>query len=209
MRSTLKMPPYVIGLTGGIGSGKSAAADIFEKLGACVVDTDAISHELTQAGGAAIPAIRSAFGNAVIRQEGALDRAAMRTLAFADPLARAKLEAILHPLIRSTSAARVAVADGPYVILVVPLLIESHHYRERVQRVAVVDCSEQTQIDRVVRRSGLSAEQVCAVMAAQVGRPERLAAADDVIDNEGDCAALAAQIAVLDARYRELAAQTR
>jgi dephospho-CoA kinase len=201
--------PYVIGLTGGIGSGKSAAADIFEKLGAHVVDTDAISHELTQAGGAAISAIRSAFGGAVITQEGALDRAAMRTLAFADPRARAQLEAILHPLIRKVSAARVAAADGLYVVLVVPLLIESRDYRERVQRVAVVDCSEQTQIDRVVRRSGLGAEQVRAVMAAQASRAERLAAADDVIDNEGDHAALAAQIAVLDARYRALAAQTR
>lgn len=202
------MEPYVVGLTGGIGSGKSAAADAFARLGAAVVDTDAIAHELTGPGGDAMPDIRAAFGDAVVAADGRLDRAAMRRLAFADPAARRRLESILHPMIRAESdrRCRAATAAGaPYVILAVPLLIESGTYRQRVGRVAVVDCREETQVARVMRRSGLAGEEVRRIMAAQVSRSERLAAADDVIDNEADLAALAGRVAELDRQYREYA----
>ena len=198
--------PFVVGLTGGIGSGKSFAAELFRGHGAAVVDTDIIARELSGPGGAAVPAIRAAFGSDVIDVRGALDRAAMRELAFAEPASRKRLEAILHPLIRAESAARVAAAaDAPYVVLVVPLLIESETYRERVDRVLVVDCNEQTQIDRVVARNGLAPAAVRAIMAAQATREQRLAAADDLIDNEGDLDSLRRQVATLDVEYRRLA----
>jgi dephospho-CoA kinase len=197
--------PLVVGLTGGIGSGKSYAAELFGARGAAIVDTDVIAHQLTAPGGAAMAAIRAAFGETVIDSHGALDRAAMRELAFADPAQRKRLEAILHPLIRAESAARVAAAEAPYILLVVPLLVESGTYRDRVARVLVVDCSEQTQVDRVVARSGLTPQAVRAIMAAQATRAERLAVADDVIDNDGDVDALRRQVATLDAAYRRLA----
>jgi dephospho-CoA kinase len=195
----------VIGLTGGIGSGKSYAAELFRARGAAIVDTDVIARDLTGPGGAAMAAIRAAFGESVIDARGALDRAAMRDLAFADPAQRKRLEAILHPLIRAESAAKVAAADAPYTLLAVPLLVESGTYRDRVDRVLVVDCSEQTQVDRVVARSGLTPQAVRAIMAAQATRAERLAVADDVIDNDGDVDALRRQVAALDAAYRRLA----
>jgi dephospho-CoA kinase len=200
----------VVGLTGGIGSGKSAAADAFARHGAAVVDVDLISHELTRSGGDAMPAIRAAFGEGAIDSAGALDRAAMRQLVFSDPVARGRLEAILHPLIRQESDARCAAAsDAPYVILVVPLLVESGSFKDRVHRVAVVDCDEATQIARVVARSGMSPEQVARIMAAQISRGVRLVAADDVIDNGNDFATLARQIAELDRKYRDLAGKMR
>lgn len=195
----------VIGLTGGIGSGKSYAAELFRARGAAIVDTDVIARDLTAPGGAAMAAIRAAFGESVIDAQGALDRAAMRELAFADPAQRKRLEAILHPLIRAESAAQVAAADASYTLLAVPLLVESGTYRDRVDRVLVVDCSEQTQIDRVVARSGLTPQAVRAIMAAQATRAERLAAADDVIDNDGDVDGLRRKVATLDAAYRRLA----
>lgn len=195
--------PRVIGLTGGIGSGKSVVAELFREHGAVIVDTDVIARELTTAGGAAMPAIRAAFGEGVVDRDGALDRAAMRERAFTDITQRERLEAILHPLIRARSSAAVAAAAGaPYVMLVVPLLVESGTYRERVDRVLVVDCSEQRQLERVMARSALSAAQVRAIMASQATRAQRLAAADDVIDNEGELAALHAQVEALDRRYR-------
>lgn len=197
--------PFVVGLTGGIGSGKSIAAELFRSQGAAIVDTDIIARELTGPGGAAMPAIRAAFGGGVIDAHGALDRSAMRELAFADPAERKRLEAILHPMIRAESASSVAAADAPYVMLVVPLLVESGTYRERVDRVLVVDCSEQTQVDRVVARNGLQPAAVRAIMAAQTTREARLAAADDVIDNEADLDSLRRQVAALDAEYRRLA----
>ena len=197
---------FLVGLTGGIGSGKSAAASLFEKLGAAVVDTDAIAHELTAPGGAAIAPIRAAFGDAVIDARGALDRAAMRRSVFADAAARARLEAILHPMIRDEADRRCAAAQARYVVLVVPLLVESGAYRNRVQRVAVVDCPEAVQEARVMARSGLSAEEARTIMAAQVDRKARLAVADDVIDNGGNLAALAPRIEVLHRRYLEMAA---
>ncbi len=196
---------YVVGLTGGIGSGKSAAADEFARLGATVVDTDAIAHELTRAGGAAIAEVRRVFGDAAIAADGAMDRARVRALVFADAAAKQRLEAILHPLIRAESERRIAAAAGPYVVYVVPLLVESGDYRRRMQRVLVVDCPEATQIERVQSRSNLSAEQVRAIIASQAPRAARLAAADDVIDNSSTIAALRKQIAELHARYLGLA----
>ncbi len=197
---------FIVGLTGGIGSGKSAAADLFEELGAAVVDTDAIAHELTMPGGAAIESIREAFGADVIAPNGALDRAAMRRKVFADAQAKVRLEGILHPLIRAEADRRSAASRAPYVVLMVPLLVESGGYRNRVQRVAVVDCPEEIQVVRVMSRSGLSAEEARAIMAAQVGRDQRLAVADDVIDNGGALAALRPQIEVLHRKYLEMTA---
>ena len=201
---------FTVGLTGGIGSGKSAAAAEFARLGAGVVDVDVISHELTQAGGGAMAAICAAFGDGVAAPDGALDRSAMRRLVFAEPAARNRLEAILHPLIRRESAARcAALSDAPYLVLVVPLLVESGAYRDRVDRVAVVDCDEATQVARVVARSGISPEEVARIMAAQAPRSVRLAAADDVIDKGNDVPALQRQIVVLDRTYRTFAGKNK
>jgi dephospho-CoA kinase len=201
---------YVVGLTGGIGSGKSAAADAFAALGAAVVDTDAIAHALTGPGGGALPALRAAFGPAVATPDGALDRVAMRQRVFADPAARARLEGILHPLIRAEAEAQVrraAGADFPYVVLVVPLLAETGGYRERVDRVAVVDCAEETQIARVMARSALPRAEVEAIMAAQAPRAARLAIAADVIANDAGLTELRARVAELHARYLAQAAR--
>ncbi len=197
--------PFIVGLTGGIGSGKSAAADRFGERGAAVVDTDVIAHALTAPGGAAIEPIRAAFGDALIAADGALDRAAMRARVFAEPAERVRLEAILHPMIRDEGARQCAAAQAPYVVLVVPLLIESGTYRERCARIVVVDCPEAVQIARVQARSGFSAAQVEAIMAVQIPRAERLAAADDVIDNGGDLPFLFAQVDALHRRYVALA----
>jgi len=195
----------VVGLTGGIGSGKSAAADEFARLGACVVDTDAIARELTVAGGAAIPAVRALLGAAYVDASGAMDRAKVRELVFADPVARKKLEAVLHPMIRAESERRIAAAAGDYVIHVVPLLVESPGYRQGVQRVAVVDCLEAVQLERVRQRSGLSEEEIRRIIATQVPRAQRRAAADDVIDNSGTIDALHKRVLELHRNYTVLA----
>ena len=198
---------FIVGLTGGIGSGKSTVADLFSALGAAIVDTDVISRELTAENGAAMPEISAEFGPDVVLANGALNRVAMRQLVFSDASAKGRLEAILHPLIRRVSEARCAAATAaPYVILVVPLLVESGSYRAQVQRILVVDCDEETQVSRVVARSGLTVGEARAIMAAQASRAQRLAAADDVILNNADRAALDAQIQVFDQRYRALAA---
>lgn len=198
-------PAFSVGLTGGIGCGKSTVADLFAELGATIVDTDAIAHALTAPHGAAMPAILAEFGPGFATAEGALDRARMRALVFGDAGARARLEAILHPRIRDATAAAAAIATGPYVIYVVPLLIESGAWRARVTRVLAIDCSEDTQVARVMQRSGLDAGQVRAIMAAQVTRAERLAAADDVIDNDDGLQALRPQVERLHRRYLSLA----
>jgi dephospho-CoA kinase len=198
--------PYIVGLTGGIGSGKSAAAQVFEELGATVIDTDAVAHALTGPGGGAIEPIRAAFGEDYITGEGALARPRMRELVFADAGQKRLLEAILHPLIRAHSSELVRTARGPYVILMVPLLIESGDYRGRCQRILVVDCPEELQLERVIARSGIAAAQVRAIMANQVTRAARLAAADDVIDNSGDPVQLRRQVEALHLRYLQLAA---
>jgi len=192
---------FVVGLTGGIGSGKSAAAEEFGRLGATVVDADAIALELTRAGGAATGQVRSLFGDEYVDADGAMDRAKMRALAFRDPAARKKLEELLHPMIRAESERRIAAASGPYVIHVVPLLVESAGYRQRVARVLVVDCPESVQMERVQRRSGLSEDEVKRIIGAQIKREDRLAAADDVIDNSGTLDALHKQVRALHARY--------
>lgn len=194
------MKKLVVGLTGGIGSGKSAAADEFAKLGASIVDSDVIAHELTQQGGAAIPEVERLFGKAFL-QGGAMDRKKMRDHVFARPQEKKKLETLLHPLIRDESLRRIAGAAGPYVVHVVPLLIESPDYRSRVDRVLVVDAPEEVRVARVQARSGLSAAEVRAIIRAQAPSATRLAAADDVIDNGGDRDALRKQVAALHQKY--------
>ena len=195
---------FVVGLTGGIGSGKSAVSDEFAALGATVVDTDVIARELTGKGGAAVAEVERIFGNDFIAG-GAMDRKRMREHVFADPAAKRALEGLLHPMIRAESARRSVAASGPYVIQVVPLLIESPDYRGRVDRVLVVDCPEETQVQRVRARSGLSADEVRAIMRTQASRAERLAAADDVIDNGGPRDALRKQVAALHQKYLQFA----
>ncbi len=201
--------PYVVGLTGGIGSGKSAAADEFARLGAAIVDTDVIAHRLTGAGGAALPAIQRLFGAGFVLPSGALDRQRMRERVFKDAAARKSLEGVLHPMIREESERQIAGADGSYVVHVVPLLVESDGYRGRVDRVVVVDCPEATQIARVRARSGLSADAAQAIVLAQATRAARLAAADDVIDNSGTLEDLRKQVAALHARYAAMAENAR
>ena len=197
---------FVVGLTGGIGSGKSTVADLFAAFGVAVVDTDVIAHEMTGAQGAAMPEISAAFGQSVLLADGGLDRAAMRQLVFSDPSAKTRLEAILHPMIRRESEARCgATTEAPYVLLVVPLLVESSDYRRRVDRILVVDCDEKVQISRVMARSHLSAGDVQAIMATQAARSERLTAADDVVSNSENRENLNLQIAALHRRYLELA----
>jgi len=195
---------FVIGLTGGIGSGKSAAAEEFAHLGASVVDTDAIARELTGRGGAALPKLERLFGAEFIAASGAMDREKMRERVFSDPAAKRALEALLHPLIREESQRRIAAAGGPYVVHVVPLLVESPDYRQRVDRVLVVDAPEETQVARVHARSQLSESEIRAILRSQASRAERLAAADDVIDNSGTLDALRKQVAALHARYEKM-----
>lgn len=177
--------PLRIGLTGGIGSGKSTVAAALAALGASVIDTDAIARSLTVPGGAAIPAIAAQFGAAFVDASGALDRSRMRELAFADPAARQRLEAILHPLIRAETARQAEAAQGTAIVFDVPLLIESGRWREQVDRVLVVDCREATQVERVMARSGWTREAVQAVLAQQASRRSRRAGADAVIHNDG------------------------
>ncbi len=190
-----------IGLTGGIGCGKTTVANLFAARGATLVDTDLIAHAMTAPGGPAMAAIAAQFGPAFLAPDGALDRAAMRSLVFSDPPARQRLEAILHPLIRAEAEAQALAATGLYVIFVVPLLLESGAWRDRVARILAIDCSEATQVARVVARNGLPEAQVRAIMANQVSRAERLAAADDIIDNDGGIDSLVPQVDALHARY--------
>ncbi len=196
----------VVGLTGGIGSGKSTVAEAFAAFGVTVVDTDAIAHELSSAQGGAIPEIVAAFGAGVLRPDGALDRAAMRRLVFSDSAAKGRLEAILHPMIRRESEKRCRNAvNSPYVVLVVPLLVENESYGQLVDRVLVIDCEESAQIARVVARSGLAEEEVRAIMAVQATRAERLAAADDVLVNDQGREILRVRVADLHRQYLALA----
>ncbi|TSE33085.1 dephospho-CoA kinase [Tepidimonas charontis] len=190
--------PLRIGLTGGIGSGKSTVAAMLAELGATVVDADALSRACTAAGGAAIEPIRRAFGPDFIAPDGALDRARMRALVFADPQAKARLEAIIHPLVRAEIDRRIAACTADTIVLDLPLLVESDAWRQRCDRVWVVDCTPETQIRRVMARNGWPRAQVQAVLAQQASRAQRLAAADAVIDNEGT------DLATLRARVRQL-----
>lgn len=198
--------PYCIGLTGGVGAGKSTVTQMFAQHGAGIVDTDVIAHGLTAPGGAALPAVVAEFGAQALTPEGALDRPAMRARIFAEPTARARLEAILHPLIRAEVAQAVQTLAAPYVILVVPLLAEHlAAYRELVDRILVVDCVPEVQVQRAATRPGMDAGQVEAIVAAQTSRETRLALADDVIENQGALADLEPQVARLHGVYRALA----
>jgi dephospho-CoA kinase len=194
------VPGFVVALTGGIGSGKSAAADEFARLGATVVDTDVIAHELTGQGGAAVSRIEELFGKNFI-SSGAMDRKRMREHVFGNPAEKKKLEALLHPLIRAEGRRRIEAATGPYVVYVVPLLVESGDPRRGVDRVLVVDAPEQAQLERVRQRSGLAEAEVRAILAAQATRAARRAAADDVLDNAGSLESLRKQVAALHQKY--------
>ena len=196
---------YIVGLTGGIGSGKSAASKAFARHGVEVVDTDMLAHELSAPGTPGLAAIRTAFGSDLVLPSGELDRASLRKKVFADPSARARLEALLHPLIVAEAQRRMAAWQGPYGVIVVPLLLERGGLAASVDRILVVDCPEAEQVRRAVARSALSEAEVRAIMATQFDRSRRLAAADDILDNAGSLDAIAPQVEELDRRYRRLA----
>jgi len=198
----------VIGLTGGIGSGKSSVASLFAERGVYVIDADAIAHRITAPDGLAMPAIQGAFGAAYLDPRGALDRVKMRALVFADPEAKRKLEAILHPLIRGETQgelARARTSASAYAMLMIPLLVETGDVRARCDRVLVVDLPEDVQIERVMQRDGLSRALAQSIMATQATRAERLRHADDVIDNAGMPAELIPQVDALHANYLRIA----
>ena len=201
--------PFVVALTGGIGSGKTAVSDLLHRLGAGVVDTDVIARELTASAGGAMPEIAKRFGREVLGADGSLDRAKMRTLAFADAQAKRDLEAILHPMIRARAAELVKALRAPYVVLVVPLLVETGAYRDIVDRVLVVDCPESVQIERTMARSQLSRADAERIVSSQVSRAARLAIADDVITNDSGRDELAAAVYGLHDRYLALARDKR
>jgi dephospho-CoA kinase len=196
---------FVVGLTGGIGSGKSAASKAFAGLGVEVVDADALAHELSAPGTPGLAAILAAFGSELVLPSGDLDRARLRERVFSDPSARARLEAALHPLIVAEAKHRMAAWQGVYGVVVVPLLLERGGLAASVDRILVVDCPEAEQVRRVVARSGLSEADVRAIMTTQFDRSRRLAAADDILDNAGSPDAIAPQVEELDRRYRRLA----
>ena len=198
---------FKLGLTGGIGSGKTQVANLLADLGASVIDTDLIAHQLTAAGGRAIEPIRQAFGEEVIEASGALNRARMRELVFAEPARRAELEAILHPLIGQTARQEAEQAVGLYVVFVVPLLVESGRWRQQIDRLCVVDCDQETQIERVRTRNGIELITIQRILAAQATREQRLAVADDVIDNSKTVSleALKKQVLVLHQGWCNLA----
>jgi dephospho-CoA kinase len=191
----------IVGLTGGIGSGKTTVSDALQAHGASVVDTDRIAHAMTAPGGAAMDRIRETFGPRSMAADGSMDRAWMRETVFADPTSKQQLEAILHPLIREASNQQVREATGVYVVLVVPLLIESGRWNERVHRVLVVDCPVATQVIRVQRRSQLPESQIRSIIAQQASREQRLAAASDVLFNDGSQAGLLAAAHALHIQY--------
>jgi dephospho-CoA kinase len=194
----------VIGLTGGIGSGKSTAADALAARGAGVIDTDRIARELTEPGDPCLARIAATFGAEVIQTDGRLDRDALRRLVFDDPDARRRLEGILHPRIKERMLERLAVLDAPYAVLVIPLLFETNQ-QNLVDRTLVVDVPEPIQIERVRQRSGLAEADILCIIASQIERTERLARADDIIDNSNDLPALLAQVEQMHGRYLKLA----
>ncbi len=197
--------PVVIGLTGGIGSGKTTVADLFAAKGAAIVDTDEISHGLTRPGQPAVREIARRLGERFVTPDGALDRPGLREFVFADVEARKTLESILHPLIRRESSRLIDESRAPYTILVVPLLVETGAYRERISRIVVIDCEPETQIRRVMQRSGLSRDTVLAIIGAQASRRQRLELADDVIDNDDGIESLQPQVERLHLRFVALA----
>ncbi|TAL97230.1 MAG: dephospho-CoA kinase [Paraburkholderia sp.] len=197
---------FAVGITGGIGSGKSTVADLFAACGVSLVDTDVIAHRITAPGGIAMPSIAKAFGPSFVAQDGSLDRARMRALVFSDDTARSRLEAITHPLIRAETERERNEARGPYLMVVVPLLVESGSWKTRVDRVLVVDCAVETQIARVMRRNAFTRDQVLAIIARQATREARLAAADDVVVNDDvSIEALSMDVDALHRQYVALA----
>jgi dephospho-CoA kinase len=197
---------YTVGLTGGVASGKSLVAGRFVELGAKLVDTDRIARDVVAPGEPALSLVRDAFGAAVLAPTGDLDRAALRALVFEDAAKRRALEAILHPAIRARTLARLAAIDGPYAVVAVPLLVETD-FRELVDRVLVVDCPEDVQLERLMRRDGLPRAAALAMIGAQTDRATRLKAAHDVIDNSGERSVTRRQVELLHRRYLELAAR--
>jgi len=197
--------PLRIGLTGGIASGKSTVARLFEARSVPVLDTDQIAREVVEPGQPALDAVTSAFGPGVLAPDGRLDRPALRARVFADPEARKKLESILHPAIRAELARRSALAGGPYQVWVIPLLVEGGRI-DQVDRILVVDCPVELQVRRLVARDGGSEAEARSILAAQASREQRLVAADDVIVNDGAEDGLEPQVAALDAAYRKLTA---
>lgn len=193
-----------IGLTGGIASGKSTVADMFAELGAEIIDTDVIAREIVAVGQPALDEIREEFGDAAMTDEGELDRASMRRLVFADPECRGRLEAILHPRIREETVRRAEAGEGPYLLIVVPLLTVSP-LRDFVDRILVVDCAEETQIRRLLARDAETVGQARRILEAQASRSERLAIADDVVQNDGELEETRAQVLALHEIYRSLA----
>ena len=200
--------PYRVGLTGGIASGKSTAAKFFGALGVPILDSDQIARDVVEPGQPPLERLIERFGRKILTPDGHLDRPALREIVFSDPKARADLEALTHPAIGAAMEARSAEAGGPYQILVVPLLVEKN-LTGHVDRVLVVDCDEELQIRRLRDRDGSTPEQVQAILKAQAPRAARLRAADDVIHNDTDMSAVREQVAVLHARYLELAARPR
>ena len=203
------MPPaLIVGLTGGIASGKSTVARLFRCLGVPVVDADEAAREAVAPGSAGLAAVRARFGDGVLAEDGSLDRAGMRRLVFADPEARRDLEAIVHPEVRRIMSARLAAEEAPYAISMVPLLLETGQERS-VDRVLVVDLAPEEQLARASERDGGSREVLEGVLRAQVDRETRLRRADDVIHNDGPPAALRAQVEALHRRYLGLAGRLR
>lgn len=196
---------YFVGLTGGIGSGKSTVASIFAELGVPIVDTDVISHHLTQPGGLAISSIRNEFGNEFVDANGALNRSKMRQLVFSESSAKQRLEKILHPLIRSQAKTQAESITAPYILVVIPLLFESSGYQDWINHSVTVDCSPETQLDRASKRIGLNEQTVRAIMTQQLSRTQRLNLADDAISNDGSLAELRTQIEALNQHYLSLA----
>jgi dephospho-CoA kinase len=197
----------LIGLTGGIGSGKSTVAALFEKLGARIIDTDLLSRELTRAGGEAITAIRDTFGADCIDASGALDRGKMRELVFANPAAKKQLETILHPLIRrQVKQLAESATVAPYTLVVIPLLFETQGYQDWLQRTLAVDCPEEMQIARTMQRSGLGKTLVQTIMSQQIPRSQRLALSDDIIRNDSDLSSLSVQADLLHSQFLKIAA---
>jgi len=201
---------WIVGLTGGIGSGKTQASNAFASLGVPVIDTDVISHALTAPGGLAIADIREAFGEELIDPTGAMDREKMRELVFADAAAREKLEAIIHPWIeRVTMMSLDQYANAPYVVLVVPLLAESPFWASKCDRILVIDCDVKTQVERVMKRSDLTEEQAMAIINTQVLRDDRKAIANEVIVNESTVDHLTEQVRRLHDYYLVMAKQSQ
>lgn len=199
----LTVPPLRVGLTGGIASGKTAVAEMFSDLGAAIIDTDIIARQVVEPGEPALDEIRHEFGDEIIDDDGRLDRAALRRIIFSDDDARTRLESILHPRIRSATFEQADVADGAYQIIVVPLLVESP-LKALVDRIVVVDCDENTQMQRLMTRDAESEGQARRILAAQASRDERLTIADDVVRNDGDLNATLEQVQTLHRQYLRL-----